>query len=632
MSGIAALYRRARQPVEPGAIERMLDALAHRGPDARGSWRGEAVGMGQVALHTTAESLHERQPVHSAEGELTLVFDGRLDNREEIRTALAAAAITPRQDSDADLVLGAYRRWGEECAVRLLGDFALVLWDGGRRRLFCARDILGVKPLCYYADHKLFICASEVAALFAAGLPLPEPNEGVVGEYLSDNLSSREETLYRGIYRLPPACYLTVDAKGLRLSRYFEIDPARRLRYRDDREYGEHFRAVLESAVRSRLRSHRPLAVYLSGGLDSSSIVGVMADMQRTGRWDGAFRPFSMVNPGQAGDESHYIRAVLDQWGLDGELQLPATPKAEVFIQQARRRRDVPEFPNVTAALGLAQAAHEQGSRVVLTGLGGDDWLCAYYAHCADLLVRGRLRELWGQLEVEAGSASIPRRLAALVRRGLWPLTPKALRAPLDRLRLPGTWPLFVRRDFGARIDLASRMAMPSGLHRRQWPADWELHQWFNHGNMIRANEADDLHHAVVGLEARHPFHDRRLIEFALALPEAQRWRGAWTKFILRQTMGSSLPTTVRERLDKGDYSATIAQALEACGGEAGCFTKMQSAERGWVDESAARQLYRAMRRQWLRGDLGYAAKATRLWSLWSIELWLREGREVKCA
>ncbi|HLH77149.1 MAG TPA: asparagine synthase-related protein [Candidatus Binataceae bacterium] len=627
MSGIAAFYRRTGEAVEPPVIDRMLDALAHRGPDARGAWCRDAVGMGQVALHATPEALCERQPLHSAEGEVSLVFDGRLDNREELRASLAAVAIMPRDDSDAELVLGAYRRWGPECAAQLLGDFALALWDGARRQWFCARDILGVKPLCYFADHQLFLCASEIPALFAAGLPVPEPNEGLVGEYLSDCVSSRAETLYQNIFRLPPAHYLIVGARSLHLQRYFELDPGRRLRYRSDREYADHFRVVLETAIRCRLRSHRPIAVYLSGGLDSSSIVGLMADMQHDGRGTGTgFRTFSMVNPGQAGDESCYIRAVLDHWKLEGELQLPATPSGDYFTQQARQRHDVPEFPNISGALGLAQAALHSGSRVVLTGLGGDDWLCAYYTHCADLLLRGHLRELWRQLRVEADSASWWRRVDALVRRGLWPLTPRALRGPLDRLRLPGTWPPFLRRDFGARIDLASRMAMPSGARRRQWPADWELHQWFGHGNMIRANEADDLHHAALGLEARHPFHDRRLIEFALALPEEQRWRGVQTKFILRQAMGSRLPTAVGERLDKGDYSATIAQALEACGGAA-CFQKMQSASRGWVDEAGARALYQAMRAQWSRGDLGYASKASRLWSLWAIELWLREGR-----
>jgi asparagine synthase (glutamine-hydrolysing) len=205
MSGIAGIYNIDGAPVDRVLLKRMTDAIAHRGPDGIHLWVDGSVGMGHCMLQTTPESIYERQPLTDESGVLCLTMDGRVDNREELISALESRGGRLRNDTDAEIVLKAYECWGTECPARIIGDFSFVIWDRGQRQLFCARDILGVKPFYYYTDGRKFLWASELHQLFRDSTVPREPNEGMVAEYLAASLTDREETLYKGILRLPPA-------------------------------------------------------------------------------------------------------------------------------------------------------------------------------------------------------------------------------------------------------------------------------------------------------------------------------------------------------------------------------------------------------------------------------------------
>ena len=153
------------RPADPRVVGRMLNSMRHRGPDGQASLVDGAVALGHARLCATEESIREHQPLRDESAKLAMVFDGRVDNRAELKDALMAAGMPPHDDTDAELVLRAYQCWGEESPARILGDFAYVIWDGARRRLFCARDPLGVKPLYYHLDAKQFVCASELQAM-----------------------------------------------------------------------------------------------------------------------------------------------------------------------------------------------------------------------------------------------------------------------------------------------------------------------------------------------------------------------------------------------------------------------------------------------------------------------------------
>ena len=242
MSGISAIYNLDGRPIDRELLRRMNDVIAHRGPDGGGLFVDGPVGLGHQMLRTTPESVNEAQPLADETGDIVLTLDGRVDNREELKAALQAKDAVLRTDTDAELVLRAYQLWGEACARRIIGDFAFVIWDKRERRLVAARDPLGIRPFYYYLDDKTLRCGSELRQILKDTTIRREPNEGMVAEYLSAYIVNTEDTLYRGIFRLPP-CHLLVVRPGasVRKIRYWDIDPGVEIRYRTDEQYAERF-------------------------------------------------------------------------------------------------------------------------------------------------------------------------------------------------------------------------------------------------------------------------------------------------------------------------------------------------------------------------------------------------------
>jgi len=198
MSAIAGVLRLDGAPADAGLIGRMLDSMSHRGPDGRGMWTSGAVALGHLARHTTPESTTEHQPLAAEDGTLVLVFDGRVDNRDELVRRLDADGVPVRHGTDAEIVLRAWQRWGAECPDRILGDFAFALWDAPHRLLFCARDIVGIRPFCYRVTARGVQFASEPQALLQDADFSPRPNEGMVAEHLAGIVTSRRETVCCG--------------------------------------------------------------------------------------------------------------------------------------------------------------------------------------------------------------------------------------------------------------------------------------------------------------------------------------------------------------------------------------------------------------------------------------------------
>ncbi|MBF6568636.1 MAG: asparagine synthetase B, partial [Candidatus Binataceae bacterium] len=209
MSGIAAIFDRDFAPIDRAEIDRMLAAIAHRGPDGSNSWARGPVALGHAAFRTTPESLHEVQPLFDEPSGICLTLDGRIDNRDELGDALRANGARLTADSDAEMVLRAYQLWGEDCAIRLIGDFALVIWDERNRIIFAARDAIGVRPLYYHCDSRRFVAGSEPREIVEGARLAREPNEGWIAEYLNGGLITRDETPLRGVMALPPAHCMT---------------------------------------------------------------------------------------------------------------------------------------------------------------------------------------------------------------------------------------------------------------------------------------------------------------------------------------------------------------------------------------------------------------------------------------
>src|SRR5436309_417577 len=382
MSGIAGVYRLDGGVVEAAELAAMSAALAHRGTDAAGVWVDASIGLAHRLLATTRASLAVRHPAADTSGAVRLVWDGRLDNRDELEAGA--------DESDEAVVLRGYARWGDELPARLLGDFALALWDARRRRLLCARDRLGLKPFHYVWRQGVFRFASEAEPLLRA-LDGPEPDDEMVLALLLREFRPGDEdrTLVRDVHRLPPGHALIVDGDGLRCFRYWALDPTRTLTLGSDAEYVERVRAVFREAVAARLRTDWPVGALLSGGLDSSAIVCAAGrTWEERGEGSPPLQTFTLFADHPAGDEREPARVVTEATGLKGHAvrRLDADPLDGLDAEVDAAGRPIVDPSHHTMA-GCLDAIGGAGCRGVLSGEGRHQ-LSNAPVHMASLLRR----------------------------------------------------------------------------------------------------------------------------------------------------------------------------------------------------------------------------------------------------
>lgn len=626
MSGIAAVYYLDGRPADRGLIGGMLGAAAYRGPDGLNSWIDGPVALGHAMLRTTPEAIGESQPLVDEQAGLALAMDGRVDNRDELKELLERQGLRLAGNTDAEIVLRAYQCWGEESPAKILGDFAFALWDRRKRQLFCARDFASVQPFFYYLDGRSFICASEPQQILVDPAVPREPDEKVIGVYLSGMLMDPVATIYRDIRRLEGGCSITVRPGKIDRRRYFDIDPAKRIRYRAGAQYTEHFESLFKEAVRCRMRNSGGVAAELSGGLDSSLVVGTVQRLLREGVSPAArFETFSIKFDDPQADERGFIGDVAAMWGLETNWSAPFYAKFPDYLADIRRYRYLSGRPNFVMDTLMHRAMRERGYRVVLTGQGGDQWFGGSPDCFADLLCDFRFVELFRLLR---GEAAFPTRvlggqgpLALLLRRTLWPLMPARPRFLINRLRGVRLIPRYVNRELARRLDLERARNTPT---RQQSGLDYSqrtMFQVLNLGISIHLAELNERECALAGLEGRHPFYDRRIIEFAFAIPEDQRCRPRETKYIIRQAGRGVLPESVRLRRGKAEFSHMLVHGLKdvtaALGGEA-AFGSFNVVQRGWVEPQRLREVYQER----------MADPEANQWPLWSVmelEMWLRE-------
>jgi asparagine synthase (glutamine-hydrolysing) len=617
MSGITGICNVDGRPAERALLQRMTQAIAHRGPDGIGHWVSGPVALGHAMLHTTPESLRETQPLSmqaTDSGGLCLTLDGRVDNRSELRAALDSKGCAPRADTDAELVLRAYECWGEECPRHIIGDFAFALWDGRRRRLFCARDPLGIRPFYYHFDGRAFSFSSELRALLEMPGFRRRPNPGMLGEYLCDNITSNEETLYQDILRLPPAHRLVLKNGSLSISRYFDFDPQKSIRYGSDEEYAEHFFEIFREAVRCRLRSHAPVALWLSGGLDSCSILGMAGQLVKEGVITNRhLASYTLACSHPDGDERTYISEAAGMWGFDAHSLNVDDVAKESMVDHIQRHRG---FPDASPWQALNAWARRNGSRVALLGDGGDEWLAGDSTHCADLLRQLRIPTLIRQFRHDVAQERAwtwngrtdPPSSRLFMDWCIKPLIPRPLKSAARRLLRRKVTPSWISPAFARAVGLQDRLLRPIKSPRFPTIAQQRMHALLDEGTLVVSRELADRDNAYQTLEGRQPFHDRRLIEFALALPEDQRWRADQTKYVLRQALRRQLPDSIRRRRTKADFSFLRTESLARESAGKG-FQSLRLAEEGYVNGVEVREMHE----RWLRG------KMNDTWSLWMI-------------
>lgn len=628
MSGIGGICYLDEQTVDQMDLEKMLSVMAHRGPDATGMWREKQAGLIHLMLSTTPESAHERFPLLSQSGNLVLTADARIDNRDELLEVFEGLDGQDGPPSDGHLILAAYEKWGERSVESLIGAFSFAIWDRHRQVLFCARDHFGVKPFYYYyKPGGGYFFASEIKALLSLASVPRRLNEIRLADYLLDFTEDKTDTFYKDIYRLPPGSTLTLNRNGLSLRPYWSPDPSRKIRLKSDREYAEAFRDVFVKAVRSHMRSDNPIGISLSGGLDSCSIACVVRKLMKENGGE-RLHSFSLLyESAPGGDERSYIRSVVEQGGIeahfiDGDSISPLANLQTIF-HYFDEPLDNPHFP-----LGwvLWDAARKQGVRVLLDGVDGDVTISYYFIYLTELARKGRLltlaREAVGLSRNFYLEEVSP--LSIMWRRGFKPLFPPIMHSMRKSL---GRGNQFTRRnysfisvDFAERMNLAKRTEAVWRARRGVKTSQQHHSSDLIHGVLVQALESTNKLSAAFALEHRHPYFDKRLVEFCLALPREQKICDGWTRIIVRRALADLLPDKIIRHGSKwnpNEFFARRLLSLEKDSIEQVIFNHCLEIE-PYIDLPAIRKAYHR------HLDHPTTDDAYTIWKAATLALWLR--------
>jgi asparagine synthase (glutamine-hydrolysing) len=620
MCGIVGIVRlMSGEPVDPGRLARMREALRHRGPDGEGLYASGPVGLGHRRL-AIVDVAGGRQPMTNEDKTLWITFNGEIYNHEALRPGLEARGHRYETRSDTETILHLYEEAGEGCVEGLSGMFAFALWDARQGRLLLARDRLGIKPLYYAVSGHELLFASEIKALLAAGLPA-ELNEAVVPEYLATRGVAGSETLFRDVKVLEPGTTLTwTRGEGFRQRRYWSLPPAAEDDGRGFAERASELRARLRSAVESHLMSDVPLGLFLSGGIDSSGLLGLMAPLVRE-----PVRSFAVGFAEREADELGYARLAARAAGsVHRELVVSAR---EFFAELPHLvwHEDEPlAFPSSVPLYLLSRLAAEH-VKVVLTGEGADELFLGYNRYRVTA---------WNERLGRAYGSLVPQGLRGGVRR-LVPRLPRVVRRYAERSFLglaPGPRALFCenfavfgteRRErlVAARVRAGARDPHGEGMRHYDAVAGSCLDRMSRSDlqtYLVRLLMKQDRMSMAASIESRVPFLDHGLVEHVAALPASLKLRGLTTKAILREALVGVVPREILSRPKMG-FPVPVGRWLR------GAFWPVlrefvlspRAAQRGLFE---ARELARLCEEH----RSGAVDHGERLWLLINLEIWQR--------
>lgn len=625
MSGIFGIFNRDGRPVESATLRAMGATMKHRGTDGCAQWQEGPLGMGCQLARITPESVLEEQPARNAGGQVA-VFDGRLDNRDELAKHLQLAATAP----DTEYVLAAYGRWGKDFVTHLLGDFALGIWDARKAELLVARDQIGLRPLYYACTPDLFVFATEVKAILAHPQVRREPDLDMLADLLiRDRQDLWGVTWFRGIVSLPPGHLVRVTAATDRQEKYWDFDPSRQLRFAAPGEYAEAFREIFRRAVLRRLRSRHPVMVQLSGGVDSSAVFCTAETLRRSLPGLPPLLAMSHVSAvGSAADERQYLDDIERMYGAHVE-RVPFETIETVLADADRQmwHSEAPFYellwPNVTA---FFRRVRETGARTILTGHWGDQ-MVADQSYMVDLAGQGRWREARAHLRefptwfTDANPKWFRRTFYRQLGRHLAPAPAlNAYRAVRKKIWHPQRDRAWYTEDFRKR-------AHWSGWDFRKMPHAASRHAEYVYmlcrSRHVIHMEQNNKHAAMNGLDMLHPFLDRELISFIMSIPGEIVCRHGVPKAILREAMKGIMPESIVQRRWKGD-TTFVENGSVARGHQELCeFMSAQDSamvEFGLVEPSVLADELRALR----VGSQRDSSLSWEISDLVAVELWLR--------
>jgi asparagine synthase (glutamine-hydrolysing) len=544
--------------------EKCNQVIKHRGPDQSGIFASEGITLGHRRLSIIDLSEQGRQPMANEDGSLQLVFNGEIYNFLELRESLRNKGHCFASQADSEVILHGYEEWGEECLQHLRGMFAFALWDRHRQQLFVARDRLGIKPLYYYHQSGRFAFASEIKGLLAIPEIPRQVNFPALYDYLGFEFVPSPRTMFEGISKLPPGCYLKFSNNGLEIQSYWDLQFS--VGWSSPEEAVEGMRTLLRETVGLHLISDVPLGVFLSGGLDSSTLVALMRQLGVN-----PLRTFSIGYPDPSFSELPYAQMVAERFETDHQvLMIPEVTPQD--LEDAVWHLDEPMTDLSALPLFLVCREAKKQVTVCLSGEGGDEIFAGYDRFRASKFDH-YYRRLPGWLREKCIYPAVKRLPDQPQKKGAINILKRFIEGshqPLDGGHL--RWQYFMspewetqlfQKDFKSRIS-ADPFAAIRGF-RERCPSKDRLDQevyidlkFVMPDSVLMKVDKMSMAHA---LEIRVPFLDHRVVEFSTTLPSSWKLKGFETKAIFRQALKGWLPDTIVNRGKQG-YSLPIKNLL----------------------------------------------------------------------
>ncbi len=563
MCGICgtAIPKKLNKLIDDATLRVMRDALTHRGPDEAASWINPTghIGLGHRRL-SIVDLSSGQQPMPNEDQQVWIAFNGEIYNHTQLRPALESAGHRYRTHSDTETIIHSYEQHGTHSAKQLRGMFAYAIWDESKQQLTLARDRVGIKPL-YYAllpDGTLHF-ASEIKALIESKAVAPELNYNVLADQFANRYTSGDETLFKGVKRLSPGHTLTWQNGKIEISQYWQLDYTKSAEQLTQAEYVERFREMFRDSVASHLMADVPLGMFLSGGIDSSAIAGVMSKLTND-----QIKTFSVAFNEREANELVYARQVAEAFKTDHH-EIVVTPE-EFFaaLPAMVYQEDEPIAHPSSVPLYFVSKLAREHVKVVLTGEGADELLAGYNKYRVTMY---NLQFGWGYEKLTPGF------VRGLVKGGIGFLPGEnRVKQKLQRtfLCMPPELRNIYFDNFAVYSPDAQGQLFSADTRALMTETD-PYRQALSYVNNAKADNLLDqllsadmntyLHELLMkqdqmsmaaSIESRVPFLDNEMIEFATRLPVDMKLRGTTTKHILREAMKGVLPDEILTRKKMG--------------------------------------------------------------------------------
>jgi asparagine synthase (glutamine-hydrolysing) len=622
MCGIAGRFNfKSEAPVEPALVHGMCGLLGHRGPDGEAVWTDGAVGLGHRRLAIIDLSPAGTQPMPDATRDVWVTFNGEIYNFMELRRELESKGHRFRTRTDTEVLLAAYREYGVDCLAKLRGMFAFALWDAPKRRLFIVRDRLGKKPLHYMFDKDGIAFASEPKAFLADPSFVATPCAHAISEYLTYQYVPSPLSAFEGVSKLPPAHYMLIENGNVSIERYWKLSYRTKLKIGED-EACEALIEKLREAVRLRLISDVPLGAFLSGGIDSSLIVALMAELS------GRVRTFSIGFEESDFDELPYARLVAQRYGTD-HCEMIVRPDATEIIPKLVWHYNEPYADASGIPTYCVSQMTRQHVTVALNGDAGDENFGGYRRYVPDAasarfdrLPRGLQRgvaAVAGRIPVRRRTRSLPNRAARWLKRVSETPQRRYARRIVHfepELHAEIATPAFIeaaghRAPFERLVDAYRASDAPDETDAS---LDVDVNHYLPDCLLVKVDIASMAH----GLEARSPMVDHEFMEFAASLPSDLKVRDGVTKYILKRAAEPFLPAENIHRPKRG-FSIPLAPWFKREFGDLASDVLLDGRmnQRGYFRMDVVRRLLDEHRR-------GVNSWQKQLWNLLMLEFWHR--------